>query len=99
MGVSEAFYIPAALALIALRARSPNAERTFRIRGGPVIAVCAATTSLTLLYIAQPNRETWMFSGEVMGLGILFWLGTAVAKRLTNPRGNDQSAANVREPG
>ena len=91
-------YLAAPLALIALRIRRPDAERTFRIPGGVAVATLAAVAVLILLYAARPSLETWVFAGQILAVGILTWGVTLVARRLS-ARGDRPAPAVPGEPG
>src|SRR5262249_28591774 len=74
-------YIPVCLAALVLRYRRPNAERTYRIPGGPLIPVLATACSVMLLWKANPKREEWIFSGQMLLVGVLVWGPTLVLRR------------------
>ncbi len=75
-------YIPTCLAVIVLRYRRPDAERTYRLPGGPIIPLAGAGFSVALLAMARPQWKEWKFSAELLALGIAVWVATAVVRRL-----------------
>ncbi len=74
-------YIPTCLAVIVLRYRRPNAERTYRLPGGLLIPLAGAGISAVLLAMARPQLKEWMFSAELLALGIAIWATTAMVRR------------------
>ena len=80
-------YIPTCLAVVALRYRRPQAHRTYRLPGGPIIPLTGAGISTVLLVMARPKSKEWMFAAEVLALGILIWVSTALLRRLLVRRG------------
>jgi len=75
-------YIPTSLAVIVLRRRMPDRERRYRLPLGPLIPVLAASASVVLLWAAEPKREEWAFSGEILAAGFALWAVFALARRL-----------------
>jgi len=74
-------YIPTCLAVIVLRYRRPDAERTYRLPGGLVIPLAGAGISAVLLAMARPKQQEWLFSAELLALGIVIWAATAMVRR------------------
>jgi amino acid transporter len=75
-------YIPTCLAVIVLRFRRPEAERTYRLPGGPVIPLLGAGISMVLLVMAKPAAKEWLFAAKVLGLGVFMWAATSVVRLL-----------------
>jgi amino acid transporter len=74
-------YVPAALAVPALRWRRKDAPRRYSLPGGPVIPALALVGSALLLWAAVPKAEEWLFSGKVLVLGAVIWAATAAVRR------------------
>jgi len=74
-------YIPTCLAVLVLRYRRPNAERTYRLPFGPLIPVLGAGVSIALLAIARPRAQEWLFAAKLLGLGVAIWTATALLRR------------------
>ena len=74
-------YIPTCLAVLVLRYRRPNAERTYRLPFGPLIPVLGAGVSIALLAIARPRAQEWLFAAKLLGLGVAIWAVTALLRR------------------
>jgi amino acid transporter len=74
-------YIPTTLAVIALRRRQPDAPRVYKLPGGPVIPLVATAASVVLLWSAKPQPAEWILSGQIFGLGLLFWGATLWHRR------------------
>jgi amino acid transporter len=74
-------YIPTCLAALVLRYRMPDAHRVYRLPAGPLIPIAGAGFSIALLAIGRPNLEEWIFSAELLILGLLIWGGRALLRR------------------
>ncbi len=74
-------YIPTCVAVIVLRQRRPDAERTYRLPGGPIIPLAGAGFSAVLLAMAKPRPREWLFAAELLALGVLIWTATGVLRR------------------
>lgn len=86
-------YIPTCLAVIVLRYRRPEAERTYRLPLGPVIPLAGAGISLVLLAVAQPRLQQWIFAAELLGLGVAIWTITALVRRASERRADAARSA------
>ncbi len=75
-------YIPTCLAVVVLRYRRPEAERTYRLPGGPVIPLLGAGISVALLVMARPHLREWMFALKVLAFGVFIWAATFVLRLL-----------------
>jgi len=78
-------YIPTCVAVLVLRRRRPDAERVYRLPGGPVLPTLAAGSSVLLLYAANPPAAEWSFSGQVLLSGLVVW-GLTVLVRRAGPK-------------
>lgn len=65
-------YIPAALAVMALRKKEPNANVTFRVPFGPVIPVLAIIISIWMLVMDNPKNVINGIVGAVIASAIYF---------------------------
>lgn len=75
-------YIPTCLAVLVLRRRMPDAERAYRLPGGPVLPLLAVGSSVILLYAAQTQAAEWIFSGQVLLIGAAVWGLTVLVRRV-----------------
>jgi amino acid transporter len=71
----------ACLAALVLRYRMPDAHRVYRLPAGPLIPIAGAGFSIALLAIGRPKLEEWIFSAELLILGLLIWGGRALLRR------------------
>jgi amino acid transporter len=79
-------YVATCAALLALRRRRPEAARTWRLRGGPVIPVLGLLVSL--LIATQAQARDWLFAAAALGVGVVLaaaWRSRA-AMRAGAPR-------------
>src|SRR5262249_13295901 len=74
-------YIPVCLATLVLRYRQKDAPRSYTAPGGPVIPVLATFTCVWLLWKAQPKQEEWIFTGQILAVGIVVWAITVALRR------------------
>jgi len=86
-------YIPTCLAVIVLRYRRPDAERTFRLPLGPVIPLAGAGISVVLLAMARPRPQQWIFAAELLGLGVVIWTVTGLVRRAAERRAGSARSA------
>ena len=76
-------YALTALAALVLRLRDPRRERAVRLPFGALIPLCAVASAMTLLWFAHPRASEWMFTLELIGLGLAVWAVTALTRRVT----------------
>ena len=69
-----------------LRWRQPAAPRSYRIPFGPLVPILATVSSFVLLWKAQPKKEEWIFTAQMLGVGVVVWTVTLLMKRIRGPR-------------
>ena len=74
-------YVPSCLAVLVLRARHPDAPRSFRVPGGPTVPALASAFSIGLVVWAWPASAEWLFVGQLLLGGFAVWGLTAWARR------------------
>jgi len=76
-------YIPTCVAVMVLRVRRPEAERRFRVPGGPLIPLAALALSLALFAFADPSERGATLVGVALGVPMcgLAWLISGRAAR------------------
>ena len=62
-------YVATCAAIPVLRRKRPDAPRSWRLRGGPVIPLLGL--SVSLLIAAQAEARDWAFAAGTLGLGVL----------------------------
>ena len=85
-------YIPTCIAVIVLRYRMPQAQRTYRLPGGPIIPLAGAAASALLLGTAKQEAKEWIFAGELLALGLIVWAATAAVRRFSLRRSSGAAA-------
>ena len=73
-------YVATCAAIPVLRRKRPDAPRSWRLRGGPVIPVLGL--SVSLLIATQAEARDWAFAAGTLGLGALLtaaWRGRRAA--------------------
>ncbi|MBS2022543.1 MAG: APC family permease [Deltaproteobacteria bacterium] len=74
-------YAGTALATLVLRLRKPDLPRRVKLPFGIVIPALAIGASLVLLWSAKPKATEWIFAGELLLIGAVVWIATALARR------------------
>jgi amino acid transporter len=79
-------YALTAFAALVLRLRKPDAPRGVRLPFGPLIPLCAVASAVALLWFARPKAKEWLFTLELVALGLAVWALTGLVRRLAGPR-------------
>jgi amino acid transporter len=79
-------YALTAFAALVLRVRRPDAPRSVRLPFGPLIPLCAVVSAVALLWFARPKPKEWLFTFELVVLGLAVWALTSLVRRLAGPR-------------
>jgi hypothetical protein len=70
----------------------PQAQRTYRLPGGPIIPLAGAAASALLLGTAKQDAKEWIFAGELLALGLIVWAATAAVRRFSMRRSSGAAA-------
>ena len=79
-------YALTAFAALVLRLRRPDAPRNVRLPFGPLIPLCAVASAVALLWFARPKPKEWLFTLELVVLGLAVWALTGLVRRFSGPR-------------
>jgi hypothetical protein len=67
--------------VVVLRIRLPEAPRSFRLPGGPLLPLVSALVSVALLVVARPGGQELTVAAGVLAVGFCVWGMTVWSQR------------------